>query len=129
MKFLLDENFPKAAVSFLEGLGHTAFEARVLLPRGADDSALIREAQDREAVLLSTDRDFYHALSLSFPAHHGVVVIALKQPNRQGILQRLRWLLESVAPEELANRAFQLRDSTWIARPPLADSEATVEKE
>lgn len=51
----------------------------------------------------------------------GVVVIALKQPNRQTILERLKWLLANVREDDFSGRAFQLRDRTWVAQPPLPE--------
>jgi hypothetical protein len=64
-------------------------------------------------------RDFFHTLHHQHPRHAGVVVIALKKPNRAAILARLEWLLKIFKEEDFRGRVFQLRDRTWIARPPL----------
>ncbi len=119
MTFLLDENFPKKAAEFLEDQGHTCHDPRGTELQGASDSTLIEQAQTLGAVLLTTDRDFFHTLRHSYPDHAGLIVIALKQPSRAAIIERLRWLLEKVDPESLRGRAFQLRDRTWVAQPPL----------
>ena len=49
-------------------------------------------------------------LDENFP-HCGIVVIALRQPTRQAILDRLGWFLDNV-PLPIDNRAFVLRDRT-----------------
>jgi len=70
-------------------------------------------------VLLTTDRDFFHTIPYLFASHHGVIVVALRQPNRAAILQRLQWILEKISAQDLSNRVLQLRDTSWIAVPPL----------
>jgi len=55
------------------------------------------------------------------PDHPGLIVIALKKPHRQAILDRLEFLLATVNENQFSGRAFQLRDRTWVARPPLPD--------
>lgn len=119
MRFLLDENFPKAAIGFLESKGHEAFDVRGTAKEGIPDSELFRLAQSLEAVILTTDRDFFHTLPHLHENHRGIVVVALRQPNRAAILSRLEWLLSHVAPGDFNARAFQLRDSTWVVVPPL----------
>ncbi len=119
MRFLLDENFPKAAISFLTDLGHEVLDFRNEGVEGAHDADVMALAFDKRAVILTTDRDFFHTLSSAFPQHHGIVVIALKRPTRDTIIGRLRWLLSSVATDSFSGRAFQLRDRAWMAFPPL----------
>ena len=127
MKFFLDENFPKAVVSLLEGDGHECFDPRGTELEGSDDDLLLAEARRNGAILLTTDRDFFHTLQHKFPDHAGMVIIALKKPNRQAIIDRLKWLLHSFAESDLRGRAFQLRDRTWVARPPLPETDGKGE--
>jgi predicted nuclease of predicted toxin-antitoxin system len=126
MKFFFDENFPKATAVVLDSLGHQYFDPRGTKFEGKPDEVLLAEARRLNAVFLTTDRDFFHTLRHEFPDHAGIIVIALKKPNRQAIIDRLNWLLENVDSAHLRCRAFQLRDRTWLARPPIpeaADSE------
>lgn len=127
MTFLFDENFPKAAAALIERYGHEWIDSRTEF-QGVDDSVLIEEAQKRSAIILTTDRDFFHTLRHQFPSHAGLVVIALKQPNRAAILERLQWFLDNVAANDIPNRAFQLRDNTWVAQPPMPESTDTGEQ-
>jgi len=53
MKFLLDENFPKAAITFLQAAGHDVFDFRGTGDEGIDDSEVFQKAQDHAAILLT----------------------------------------------------------------------------
>ncbi|MCU0797116.1 MAG: DUF5615 family PIN-like protein [Akkermansiaceae bacterium] len=86
-----------------------------------EDSEVFQKAQNLGAVLLTTDRDFYHTIPHLFENHFGVVVIALRQPNRNAILSRLESILGQVHEHQFHNRVFQLRDSTWLAYPPIGN--------
>ena len=81
MKFLLDGNFPKAAIDLLESAGHQVFDFRGTGDQGIEDCDVFRKAQDHAAILLTTDRDFFDTVPHHFDSHCGVIVIALRQPN------------------------------------------------
>lgn len=123
MTFLLDENFPKSARTLLEERSHTIIDFRIDGVVGADDSEVIGLAQRSSAVILTTDRDFFHTLGRQHPDHHGIVVIALKKPTRSLILARLLWLLDHIDAAEIPGRAFQLRDQNWQVYPALKKRE------
>mgnify|MGYP006370147675 CR=1 FL=1 len=119
MNFLLDENFPKSARAVLESAGHEVFDFRSLGIIGSPDEAVVRMALEKSAAILTTDRDFFHTLGRQYPEHHGIVVIALKQPTRLSVIARLEWLLGHIDLAQLAGRSFQLRDRAWMVYPPL----------
>jgi predicted nuclease of predicted toxin-antitoxin system len=114
MRFFLDENFPKAAITLLSRLGHETIDIRGSGDEGADDVSIFRMAQNQGAVFLTTDRDFFHTIPHIHREHHGIVVVALRQPNRQGVLTRLEWFLTHFDEHELRNNVFELRDRTYI---------------
>ena len=116
MIFLLDENFPRAAVDVLQGLGHDTLDIRGTDLEGASDSALFEHAQQKGAILLTTDRDFFHTVPHLYTTHFGVIVIALRQPNRANIIARLQWLLAQESLFPLDETVVQLRDQTYIVR-------------
>jgi hypothetical protein len=89
---------------------------------GASDTAIIERAIELDAVILTTDRDYFHTLHHEYPQHGGLIVIAIRQPSRTAILNRLKWFIEHVPESAWQGRAFQLRDTTWLARPPLSES-------
>ena len=128
MRFFFDENFPKSAAEVLERFGYDWYDPRGTELEGAADSTVIEEARRQKAVLLTTDRDFFHTLHHQYPDHSGVIVVALKQPNREAILKRLEWVLGNIAEGNSAGRTFQLRDQSWVARPALPDPEQEGEQ-
>lgn len=111
MTFLLDENFPLSAAAFLRGRGHEVHTVQETCGSGAVDEEVFAEAQRLCAVLLTSDWDFYHTIPILHPEHHGIIVIALRQPTRQAILARLEWFLGN-SHLVIGNRAYILRDST-----------------
>ncbi|MFN4873154.1 MAG: DUF5615 family PIN-like protein [Akkermansiaceae bacterium] len=119
MKFFLDENFPKTAAASLGSMGHEVFDLRGTSEEGAADARIFAAAQDLGAVFLTTDRDFFHTIPHLHEAHCGIIVIALKKPNRAAIIEKLHWIINRLEPENFANRAIQLRDRAWIAIPPI----------
>jgi predicted nuclease of predicted toxin-antitoxin system len=116
MKFLLDENFPKSAEKLLIELGHEVIDIRGTELQGIDDSRLFELAQESEAILLTTDRDFYHTVPLRHAMHFGVIVIALKQPNRETILSKLHWIISQDLLENIQGKIYLLRDQTYRVR-------------
>jgi len=119
MRFLLDENFPKAVCPLLVGLGHEVIDFREVGIQGSPDSEIVAMAIAEKAAILTTDRDFFHTLGQQFPDHHGIIVVALKKPTRDLIIHRIGWLLEHVSEGSISGRAFQLRDQAWQVYPPL----------
>jgi len=119
MRFFLDENFPKSASALLQSMGHEVLDLRGSGREGLADADIFTEAHRSDAVFLTTDRDFFHTIHHIHEQHAGIIVIALRQPNRCAILEKLAWILKRLKPQEFRNRAIQLRDKTWIVIPPL----------
>jgi predicted nuclease of predicted toxin-antitoxin system len=62
MNFFLDENIPKKAAIILKESGHTVFDIRGTSKEGIPDSEILRMAKNEKAILLTTDKDFFHTL-------------------------------------------------------------------
>ena len=120
MRFLLDENFSRSVAAILLERGRGTVDLRSVGLLGASDAGVAEKAIEAGAVILTTDRDFFHTFPNIYAEHSGVVVIALRQPSRDRITQRLEWFLDNVREEHWKNRVFQLRDTTWLTRPPIA---------
>lgn len=116
MNFLLDENFPKSAERLLISLGHRVIDIRGTELQGINDFHLFEIAQQQKAVLLTTDRDFYHTIPLTYAKHSGVIVIALKQPNRAAILSRLKWVISHSLMDNIQDTIILIRDKTYRVR-------------
>lgn len=121
MRFLLDENFPKTVVPVLEALGHEVDDFRQIGTVGAPDSEIVRMAKALSAVILTTDRDFFHTLGQDLPGHCGIIVVAVKQPTRTTIVSRIEWFIEHIGLDRVNGRVFQLRDRSWMVYPPVED--------
>jgi len=109
VKILLDENFPNSAVDVIADFGHEPVTFLEVCSFGDDDETVFSRAQEIGAVILTSDRDFYHTMPLLHPHHHGIVVVALRQPNRAAILSRLAWFLGRF-DDPLTDKVFILRD-------------------
>ena len=117
MKFFLDENFPKSASDLLTQHSHSVKDVRGTSAEGADDATIFELALADKAVFLTTDRDFFHTIPHLYERHYGIVVIALRQPNRLNILSKLEWFLELYRDSNLENKVFQLRDNSFVTYP------------
>ena len=119
MTFFLDENFPKTAAVFLEQQGHTVFDIRGTDAEGVDDEEIFKMAQQAAAILLTTDRDFFHTIPHLYTNHHGVIVITLRKPDRKSILAKLAWILDHFPTKSFGGRVILMRDTSYIVYPPL----------
>ncbi len=116
MKFFPDENFPRTALTFLESAGHSATHALQHFPPGTADETLFAHAQERQAVFVSTDKDFFHTVPLAFERHCGAIVITLRKPNRADLLRRLADALAQLADRELKNSAWLVTETRIRSR-------------
>jgi predicted nuclease of predicted toxin-antitoxin system len=111
MLFFLDENFPKKAIPFLNDKGHETLDIRGTPQEGLDDRLIFDLAQEKGAVFLTTDRDFFHMVPFLYDDHHGIIVIALSQPNTQNILGKLAAALTYTEKMDIRSHCFLLTDT------------------
>ena len=91
MKFFLDENFPRPALTQLQAAGHSAVHALEIFPPGTADDALFAHAQQKHAVFVTTDRDCFHTVPLTFAHDPGAMVERAgwsRQPGKQDQVAR-----------------------------------------
>lgn len=117
MRFYLDENFPLSAAAFLTEAGHEIIRAIDRHPHGTGDEVLFQDAQEQQAVFLTTDKDFFHTIPFLFPDRSAPsVVVALARPNRETILLRLKTFLAAVDVNERANGVYLVTDRKIFRR-------------
>ena len=116
MNFFLDENFPRPALAQLQSAGHTAVHALELFPPGTADNALFAHAQQQPAIFITTDKDFFHTVPLTFAQHHGAMVITLRRPNRDELLRRLSDALAALGERTLENTVWLITDTRIYSR-------------
>ena len=116
MKFFLDENFPRPARAQLQSAGHTAVHALEIFPPGTPDDELFAHAQKECAIFITTDKDFFHTVPLTFAEHHGALVITLRRPNREALLLRLADALAVLGERTLADSVWLVTDTRIYSR-------------
>jgi len=116
MKFFLDENFPRTALTQLQSAGHTAIHALEIFPPGTPDKKLFAHAQKERAIFISTDKDFFHTVPLTFAKHHGAIVVTLRRPNRDELLRRLADALAALGERKLEDSVWLVTDTRIYSR-------------
>jgi predicted nuclease of predicted toxin-antitoxin system len=116
MNFFLDENFPRPAIAQLQSAGHTAVHALEIFPSGTADDDLFAHAQRERAIFITTDKDFFHTVPLTFARHHGAMVITLRRPNRDELLRRLSDSLAALGERTLDNTVWLITDTRIYSR-------------
>jgi predicted nuclease of predicted toxin-antitoxin system len=113
MIVFVDENIPKRVVNYLSSRGHEVIDIRSTGLEGTSDFILFTEAQQRKAIFITTDRDFFTTIPFQFDVHHGIIVVSLKQPNAGAILARITWAFENLPVYNLDSSVILLKDTQY----------------
>jgi predicted nuclease of predicted toxin-antitoxin system len=86
MKRHLDAFFPgrklsQKGLSFLNDKGHETLDVRGTPQSGIPDDLIFSIAQEKKAVFLTTDRDFFHTVPFLFEDHQGIIVGPRAKPK------------------------------------------------
>ncbi len=109
MRALVDENIPRMTVAALLALGHNVKDIRGTSFQGAADSGLWALAMAECRALVTTDKGFTEYRSAP---HHGILVVRLRQPNRQKIHRAVMHVFERFSDTEWPNLLVVVRDAT-----------------
>jgi predicted nuclease of predicted toxin-antitoxin system len=102
MRVLVDENIPRMTVAAPIALGHDVKDIRGTSMQGAADAELWALAMVERRALVTTDKGFTEYRSVP---HHGILVVRLRQPNRQKIHHSVMHVFERFSDmAELARR-------------------------
>lgn len=102
MRFLLDENTSKSTASFLTQLGHTVFRIKEISP-GAEDIKILKLAVEKEASLITLDKDFGELIFKKDKSHKGVFFLRLDDQSAINVIEILKWLLLNYSEDKLEN--------------------------
>ena len=81
MRFLANENFPRAAITALAAAGHDVIWVRTVAP-GASDADVFALAAREARILLTFDKDFGELAGRTpLPDTCGVVLVRLRPPK------------------------------------------------
>lgn len=107
MKILVDENIPRMTFEALVNLGHDVRDVRGTTGEGMPDHDLWKVAQDEQRLLITTDKGFSaHRGS----EHAGVLIVRLKQPNRERIHDRVLQVISRFEEGEWPGAVMVVRD-------------------
>src|ERR1700685_1509350 len=107
MRFLLDMNMPLAAANALRAEGHDVVHAREAGLSGLADREIFARAVADGRILISFDLDFGDIAVVAADHGPGVVLLRLRSPRREHMLDRLRTAI-GVAGDQLADGAIVL---------------------
>jgi|SRR5579863_4334240 len=109
MRVLVDENIPRMTVDALRALGHDVRDVRGTSDQGVADSDLWALALAEFRALITTDKGF---TGYRFVPHHGILIVRLRQPNRQKIHHAVMHGIERFREAEWPGLLVVVRDTT-----------------
>jgi len=102
MKIKLDENLPRELAGIITGLGHDADTVLDEGLGGLDDGTVWNGSQQAERFFVTQDLDFSDIRKFS-PGHHfGILLVRLRDPGRDALIERVRGIFESLQVETWA---------------------------
>ncbi len=121
MRFFLDANQPRSAVSALRNLGHQVEFARDIGMANAPDEAIAARARETQAALVTRDTDF--ADIRRYPPEQYAGIVVLRLPD-DAIASDITSVLERFVGnerfrEQLSGRLAIVESNRVRFRPPL----------
>jgi predicted nuclease of predicted toxin-antitoxin system len=116
MNIFVDENIPLMTVRALREAGHDVLDIRGTADQGMKDPPLWEMAQAAGRLLITTDKGFAQRRD---ERHHGLLIVRLRQPNRQKIHERVLRAMGDVPESEWRGLTVVMRDavqSVWRVR-------------
>jgi predicted nuclease of predicted toxin-antitoxin system len=113
MDILVDENIPLKSVKQLQQMGHNVLDIRGTADEGISDELLWNKACQEKRLLITTDRGFARYRDMK---HYGLLIVALRRPNRLKIDERVIEAMKLFSPEQWQGLLVVMRDkamSTW----------------
>ena len=113
MNILVDENIPIMCVLQLRQMGHDVLDIRSTDQKGMADNLLWDKACREGRLLITTDRGF---ADYRRREHHGILIVSLRQPNRQKFHKRITEAMNMFPPDRWPGLLVVMRDasmSSW----------------
>jgi predicted nuclease of predicted toxin-antitoxin system len=108
VNILVDENIPRPSVQALRDLDHDVLDLRGTPEEGLSDEELWLRAQRERRLLVTTDAGF---ADHRFESHYGILVVRLRQPNRERIHARVMWAIAEIDEHDWPGLLVTMRDN------------------
>ena len=99
MKIKLDENLPVRLARALEKLGHDTDTIPEEGLTGQNDIQVWEAAQETDRFFITQDLDFSDTRRFTPGTHHGILLVRLRDPGRNALLQRIHGLFQTESVE------------------------------
>jgi predicted nuclease of predicted toxin-antitoxin system len=109
MRILVDENIPRITVDALRSFEHDVKDVRGTASQGAADTDLWSLSQSESRLLITTDKGFTEYRT---EPDSGILIVRLRQPNRQRIHHAVLHVIERFPGKEWRNLLVVVRDTT-----------------
>jgi len=93
MRIKLDENLPRRLADLLREMGHDVHTTQDEGLLGHPDAAIWKAAQAESRFLVTQDMDFSDLREFAPGTHQGVLVVRLRTPSRENLIERVAGLL------------------------------------
>ena len=116
MKVLVDENIPLITVEELRSKGFDIIDIRGSAEQGIINEVLWQKTQQKKRLFITTDKGFSIHRD---EAHHGILIVRLKQPTRLKIHQRIMQAITKYSEQQWSGLMIVMRDvvqSSWKSR-------------
>jgi len=100
MKMKLDENLPLSLVSILKAFGHDAETTQEEGLQGCPDDQIWEAAQEESRFLVTQDLDFSDFRRFAPGFHCGVLIVRLRTPSREILIERIADLFRTEGAED-----------------------------
>jgi predicted nuclease of predicted toxin-antitoxin system len=112
MKILVDENIPLLTVKQLRKMGHDVCDIRGTSEKGMSDELLWKKTCEEKRLLITTDKGF---ASSREKGHYGILIIALRKPNRHKISKRVVEAMKRFSASKWRGLLVVMRDEVMSA--------------
>lgn len=109
MRIFVDENIPQITVIELKKMGHDVRDIRGTEIEGSLDSELWEMSQKEKRLFITTDKGFTQHRESD---HNGVLIICLRQPNRNKIHKRVMLAFKHFSKSNWQGKIVIMRDKT-----------------
>ena len=122
MQIKLDENLPADLAEVLAELGHDVDTAPGEGLAGREDAAIWSAAQIDKRLLITQDLDFSDLRRFEPGTHGGIMLLRLRQPSRQALIDRVRMVFHVEEVSDWAGCFAVVTDNKVRVRKPLKGS-------